>query len=348
MVYNILILILAFLVYQFFKYYPEFLTFEYWGNENNLNRAAILRNIGLVFVGFFALTIAVWRALVATKELSNSKLKLSQEKLHKAVELLESESERNKISAFEMLSELIEESNNFDKIIFQISKSYLDEYANAKEDFIAYKDVSSEEKIKLWYSGKPQKYSISLCFNNYVKLIHENRVQYDLNQKVLFSNLNLYGLYLIKPNVFFQNCNLSGCIIYCDAHTKFNFCDLTGAIVIPYQNNTMIFDGCNISNIKIQVSDDISPDINGWHWKNNVPILCSYCNFFSSVEERRVVILSNNRVVNNDLKENYYNDEYGTSSPYDCGLFGDSLEYDTEKQKIINEVEYNNTVNNKD
>ena len=67
-----------YLIYLFFKSYPSFLSFEYWGNKNNLNRAETLRNVGLIFLGTFALIIAIWRALVATKELSNTKLKLNQ------------------------------------------------------------------------------------------------------------------------------------------------------------------------------------------------------------------------------------------------------------------------------
>jgi hypothetical protein len=337
----IFFLTILYILYDvFLKLHPELLTFEYWGDSDNINRAEIIRNIGLVFLGIFALIIAIWRALVATKELSNTKLKINQEKLHKAVELLETNSERNKISAFTILAELIKENNNFDEIIFQISKSYLQEFANVKLEFLKYKDNSPKEKIEKWYSRKTKNYSIALCFENYIKLINEKRIKYNLNQPLLFSNLDLHGLQIIKPNAFFQGCDLSNCTIYCDKNTKFSHCDLTGAIIIPHENNTLIFDWSNISYLRIQVPDNIKPILNGWHWEKQPPKICSLCTFLSLPEDRRVVVMSSNRIMDTCLMENFYNNEYRTEPPFGSFLFEDSLENDIEKQKIISELEY--------
>jgi len=328
-------------LYLIFNLNPEFLTFIYWGGSNNINRAEILRNIALVFLGIIALIITIWRALVATKELSNTKLKLNQEKLHKAVELLGSDSEINKISAFTILAELIEENNDFDEIIFQISKSYLQEFANVKQEFLRYKEISPKEKIKKWYSRETKKYSIVLCFENYIKLINNNRIKINLNQQVLFSDLDLNGLTIIKPNAFFQNCNLSNCTIYCDKSTSFDQCDLTYAVIIPYENNTLIFDGSNISSIRIELPDNITPKLNGWHWEKEPPRICSYCTFISVPEDRRVVIMSSERIVDTHLMDSFYDDEYRTEPPFGSCLFEDIIKNDFEKQKVISELKYN-------
>lgn len=341
----ILIIISIYLIYIFFKKYPQFISFEYWGNKNSLNRAETLRNIGLAFLGFLALIIAIWRALVATKELENTKLKLSQDKLHKAIELLETNSERNKISAFTMLSELMEDTKIFDEVIFQITKSYLDEFTNVKKEYLKYKNLTPDEKIKKWYSRKAKDYSISLCFENYLRLISENKIKYNLNQSLLFYNLDLNGLHIIKPNYFFQDCNLSNCTIYCDKSTKFSKCNLTNAIIIPYninEKNLLIFDFCNISNIRIEVPDNASPILNGWHWENQPPRLCSMCTFLSLPGEERVVIMASKRINSIDFQSAYYKEEeYNTKPPYsDLAIFEDSVEYDKENQKIINELKY--------
>jgi hypothetical protein len=343
--YIFIILISMCLIYIFFKKYPQFISFEYWGNKNVLNRAETLRNIGLVFLGFLALIIAIWRALVATKELENTKLKLSQDKLHKAIELLETESERNKISAFTMLAELMEDTRIFDEVIFQISKTYLDEYANVKKEYLKYKDLIPNEKIKRWYSREAKDYSITLCFENYSKLISDNRIKHNLNQYVLFHNLDLNGLHMIKPNHLFQNCNLSNCTIYCNKNTHFSKCDLTNTIIIPNdknEKNLLIFDFCNISNISIEVPDDISPILNGWHWENQPPILCSMCTFVSLPEDRRVVIMPSRRINPTNLQQSYYEtEEYNIEPPYSSlAIFKDSIQYDKEDQKIISELKY--------
>lgn len=337
------IVLVIILIACFVHHYPYYLTFEYWSDDKNLNRSETIRNLGLILLGIFALIVAIWRALVASKELENSKIKINQEKLHKAVELLESKSERNKISAFVMLSELLSDSKVFDDIIFQILRSYLQEYSNVKKEFLNYKDFEVKEKIAKWYEREIINYSISLCFENYVKLFDKKRVNINSNQILLFHNLNLHGLNLKMPNCLIQSSDLSQCTIYCDKNTKFSHCDLTGAIVIPYKNNTLIFDYCNISHLRLEIPDHIDPLLNGWCWQDCPPKISSFFRYLTLPENRRVIIMPSNRTVDSCLKDNFYREEkYQTEPPFGSfsPLLDDKLEYDTSKQKIISELDY--------
>ena len=335
-------IVISFTLICLFKYNPQYLTFEYWGDSQSLNRSETIRNIGLVFIGIMAIIIAIWRAIVASVELKNTKVKINQEKLHKAVELLESKSERNKISALVMLSELIKKEKVFDEIIFQILRSYLEEYSNVKKEFNKYKNFEIEEKINKWYNREKVDFSIFLSFDNYVKLIDENRRVFNLNQALSFYNLNLHGLNIKMPNGLFQNCDFSHSTIYCNERTSFQKCDLTNAIVIPYNKNTQIFHHSNISHLRLQVENDVEPLLNGWHWEGCPPKLCDMWTFLSFPKDRRVVVMSPDRIFSNQIKNDFYKEDYKTDCPmpYKFGLFDDTLEHDTTKQQIINELEY--------
>jgi uncharacterized protein YjbI with pentapeptide repeats len=338
-------LILVFLAI-YFMCHPEYLTFKFWGDSKNLNRSETLRNLGLIVIGVLAIIIAVWRAIVASKELSNSNLKINQEKFHKAVELLESEFERNKISALVMLSELLNESKNFDEITFEVLRSYLQEHANVEEEFLKFAEYHQvEEKITKWYSRKTVDYSILLCFENYVKLIEESRVRYGLHHRLFFNNLNLHGLTIKMPNRLIQSCDLSNCTIICSEHTKFRNCDLTGASIIPYNNNTEVFDYCNISYAHIEVENEINPLLNGWHWEGSPPKLCDFCTYISLPQDRRVVLMPRNRILLNAYKNGYYEDEYRTGNPFSLGFGDDKPSGDKEKQQIVSELDYNKSKN---
>ncbi len=231
--YKFLLIFLFVLIMLLYKFFPEYFTFLYWGNEKNLNRSETLRNLGLVVFGIVAIIIALWRGIIASNELKNSQMKLNKEKLHKAVELLETNSERNKISAILMLSELITESNNFDKIIFQILYSYLKEYASVQGEFQKYSNLSMDKIDIIWYKNrKPMNYSILFCFENYLKLLKERKVEMDIYQHILI-NLNLHGLQIKTLDSLIQNSDLSNGHLYCGEHTSFSNCDLTNAVVYP-------------------------------------------------------------------------------------------------------------------
>ncbi|KIM11772.1 MAG: hypothetical protein KU38_06280 [Sulfurovum sp. FS08-3] len=348
----ILIFILIYLLGQYID--SKYFELEYWGDKDNLNRAETIRNIGLVLLGIGAIIIALWRGVIANNELQNSNLKIDNEKFHKAVDLLESDSEPNRISALVMLSELIEKNDNFNEVIFQILSAYLKENLNIKKSFEAFdkktKKLDLDEKVKQWYSREPITYSQNLCFQHYVSLLKKHTIK-DLNQVVLFNNLDLHGvLKLDMPNGLIQNSDLSWSILYCQERTSFSNCDLSHSRVIPYKNNTLIFNHCNISNLRLEVSDDIEPIINGWHWENEVPEIDHYWGF-PSFKSQRVIILSPERVIDSKLKKEYYSSPYDLKKPNENFLlsFGsDELKYDSKKQYIISEAEYNNLKNKKE
>lgn len=351
-VYLYIFLSIFFFIFIIFlhKYYSQYFTFSYWGNENNLNRSETLRNIGLIIVGIVAIIIALWRGFIASNELKNSKIKLHNEKLHKAVELLETKSERNKISAFLMLAELIKESCNFDEIIFQILHSYLDEYANIQKEFQEYSDLSMDKLTIHWYEVRERvNYSILFCFEIYIKLVEEKKVKINLNQ-LRFINLNLHGLHIKMPNYLIQNSDLSNCHIYCNEYTSFSNCDLTNAVVYPYKDKTLIFNHCNISDLRLNVDDNINPIINGWHWEERPPKLNSMWSFLNFPKDRRVIIMSSNRIISKSFMENYYKDPFNLVRPQGgFDIFEDKFEFDDSNQKIISEIEFNesNKISNK-
>ncbi len=339
--YVFLLIFLCIFIIILCKFYPQYFTFSYWGNKQNLNRSEILRNLGLTIAGIVAIIIAIWRGLIASSELKNSKIKLNNEKLHKAVELLETKSERNKISAILMLSELIAESNNFNKIIFQILYSYLEEYANVQKEFQKYSKLPMDKLDIAWYKDrKIMDYSILFCFKNYIKLVEKN-VEMDIYQHIL-TNLNLHGLQLKMPNSPIQRSDLSNCYLYCDEHTSFYNCDLTNAVVYPYKNKTLIFHHCNISHLRLNVDDNIKPILNGWHWEGKPPRLNSFWSFLSFPKDRRVVIMPSNRIIPNSLMKNYYKQPFNLDKPQGgFDIFEDKLEFDNSVQEIIPEIEFN-------
>ena len=345
--YAFLSIFLFILIILLYKCYPQYFTFLYWGNEKNLNRSETLRNLGLVIIGIVVTVISIWRGFIASSELKNSQIKLNNEKLHKAVELLETKSERNKISAILMLSELIKESNNFDKIIFQILHSYLKEYANVQKEFQKYSNLPMNKLDTVWYKDrKTMDYSILFCFENYLKLLEEKKVEIAIYQHLLI-NLNLHGLQLKMPNSLIQKSDLSNCHLYCDEHTSFSNCDLTNAVVYPYKNKTLIFNHCNISHLRLNVDDNIDPILNGWHWEGKPPVLNSMWSFLSFPKDRRIVIMSSNRIISKNLMENYYKQPFNLDKPQGgFNIFEDKLEFDDSKQKIISEIEFNKATQN--
>ena len=328
------------LIICYFMFNPHYLTFDYWGNADNINRSEILRNLGLIFIGIIAILIALWRGIIASKELKNSNIKLNNKKLHKAVELLETNSELNKISAFLMLSELIRESDNFDNIIFNILSLYLTEHSNIKTSFKLFKD-NGNFNIENWYERKIVDFSILFCFENYVKIINKNKIYHNINQHVLFSNLDLHGLRLEMPNEIIFRSDFSNCVLYCKEHTKFVHCDLTNAIIYPYKNNGLIFGYCNISGLQFTVKDDVEPLLNGWHWKNEPPKLHSYWRFYTTPGTRRVIIMSPERIADQRYKEKYYKEPYDLEKPIFSPGLKDDFKYDSLEQKIVNELDYN-------
>ena len=157
-------------------------------------------------------------------------------------------------------------------------------------------------------------------------------------------NLNLHGLTLNIPNSFIQNSDLSNCHLHCGENTSFSNCDLTNAVVYPYKNKTLIFNHCNISHLRLNVADNINPILNGWHWEGKPPRLNSMWSFLSFPKDRRVVIMSSNRIISKKLMKNYYKQPFNLAKPQSgFGLFQDKLDFDNSSQKIISEIKYEET-----
>jgi len=310
--------------------------------ENFKPITEVIRNLGLVFLGIGAIFIAVWRGRIANDELKNSNLKLDNEKFHKAVDLLESNSELNSISAFVMLKELIEKNTSFHEIVFQIVSTYLKEHSNTQKSFAhfekEYKDLDIDKKIEKWYARDEIPFSIILCYRNYKFLIEKYKIK-TLNQIYLtFNNFDLHGSELMMPNTSIYNSDLSSSTLHCKENTKFINCDLTHARVIPYQNNTLIFDNCNISNLKLEVLNDIEPTINGWHWEGKPPLLNSDWESNDIDRDIRVIVMPLECIYND--KEKYYKTPYNIKQLAHPSIFGKPLNYEKEEQSIISIDEY--------
>ncbi len=64
--------------------------------------------------------------------------------------------------------------------------------------------------------------------------------------------------------------------------------------------------------------------------------------FLSFPKDRRIVIMSSNRIISKKLMENYYKQPFNLEKPQDgISLFEDTLEFDDSVQKIISEIEFN-------
>lgn len=318
-------------------FFPEYFTFEYWGDVP-INRSETLRNLALAFVGIIAIYIAIWRGIIASKELENSYSTKNTEKLHKGIELLENISERSKVSGIIMLNELVNTSDEFNEIVFQVLYLYLIEHGNCIKQFERLEKVEVKEKISKWYSYYRTEYSLILCFEVYTKVAEKRQITLHLPFGVLFRNIIIRGAKIQNiPNRLIQSSDFSGCTIYCKEHTSFSNCDLTGATIYPYKNITNIFNHCNISCLRINIRDEVEPIVNGWHWEGMPPKLNSFWAYLTVPESRRIIIMAKERVFNNFEKEVYYN-EKSVGYPYESILFDDDVENDLEEQVIVNEV----------
>jgi hypothetical protein len=195
------------------------------------------------------------------------------------------------------------------------------------------------DKIDKWYGRDTVSFNVLFCFKTYLNIINKNNIYHNINQHVLFSNLDLHGLRLEMPNSLIFHSDLSNCILYCKKNTQFSNCDLTNSIVYPFENNGLIFDNCNISELKFNVNDDIEPMLNGWHWEGKPPKLNSYWDFYTTPDSRRVIVMTKERIIKKELQDKYYKEPYDFKKP-DYDYFDDNFKFDSSKQKILPELEY--------
>jgi hypothetical protein len=295
--YNYLIIILIILIAMLSSliFFPHYLTYEYWSG-GKINRSETLRNIGILVLGIFGTYLALQKIKIAMNQLRVSEKGLDIDRLQKAVDLLSEDTSYSRLAGVITLRELAKKSTEYRTTVVSTLDNFLQSH---RYDAIQGLDseINQDDFYKKWLARKPSDQDKIKAFNVLIDLDFKI-ADVDIIGYHTYKNIYLYQSgWLNLPNASFFNCDFGDTNLKCSEHTRFYSCDLTNTRIYPSSNtNTVIFDKCNVSGLKIQIDEQATPLLNGWHWEDDPPVLDTCLSFASLPNDRRIVRFDKGRI----------------------------------------------------
>lgn len=313
---------------------PELFTFVYW-SDPKFNRSDVLRNMLLIPVGAVGLYIAVKRSTIAAGQLRTSETGLDIDRFQKAVELLQEDAISSRVAGVISLHDIAIKSSEYRNTAVQILITFMQSKDSdfEVEKYFQDQSIGADVAYEQWLGRPPVKTDSIKAFEALVDLDFS---PVDVNQAFAsaYKGIYLHGTYLKElPSCTFTRCDFSACNIRCKEGTLFVGCDLTNAtIIFDNPKGYAIFPSSNVSNMRLQVPNEVSPVINGWHWEGFPPKVASDWRFIPSPSKQRVIKFDQKRRFPISMLADFYSSRSLGVPNDDPSFFLDDPDTDYEQQ----------------